>query len=119
MSISIGYFFQSHQNLSAVASDLHLWLGCDLQPCDGGSGDLYCRFLGMELSLWEHDFLDEGELVFSQYRYYLSIKTPLPDVDFRPLQLTVMLSIVYALYRRLNLTGMLVFELQDVLSSQG
>jgi hypothetical protein len=120
MSISIGYFFGSSESLSEVASNLHLWLGCDLRPYEGNLEDLYSRFLGMELSLHKNDFLDDdfldNEPNFSQYDYCLSIRTPLPDLDFRPLQLTTMLSIVYALYRRLQITGMLVFDLQKLLA---
>jgi hypothetical protein len=120
MSISIGYFFGSSENLSEVASNLHLWLGCDLRPYEGNLEDLYSRFLGMELSLHKNDLLDDdflgNEPKFSQYDYCLSIRTPLPDLDFRPLQLTTMLSIVYALHRRLQITGMLVFDLQNLLA---
>lgn len=120
MSISIGYFFDSSESLSGVASNLHLWLGCDLSPYEGNPEDLYSRFLGMELSLHKNDLLDDdfvdNEPNFSKYDYCLSIRTPLPDLDFRPLQLTTMLSIVYALHRRLQITGMLVFDFQKLLA---
>jgi hypothetical protein len=120
MSISIEYFFSSSESLPEVSSNLHLWLGCDLRPYEGNPEDLYTRFLGMELSLYKNDYLDDdflgNESDLSQYEYCLSTRTPLPDLDFRPFQLTTMLSIVYALYRRLQITGMLVFDLQKILA---
>lgn len=116
MSITIEYFFESPKNLSEIASDLHLWLGCDLKSYDNEPKDLYCRLLGMEFTFSTHDLDDDRDLVFSRYPYYVSIRTPALETDFRPLQLTTMLSVVYALYRRLKIVGMLVFDLQILLA---
>jgi hypothetical protein len=111
MSITVDYYFNWPGILSELAAQFRTWVGCDLQPCEGDSENLYCRFLGMEFSLYEHDLENDGELNFEDYRFKAGIRTPIPDRDFRPLQLITMPSLVYALYRRLAISdGILVFD---------
>src|SRR5690349_928008 len=116
MSVNIGYFFNRDAGLTDVARELHAWLGCDLQSYANDPNDLYCRFLGMELSLRAHNLISDGELDFEKYHYELDLRTPAPDADLRPLQLMTMTSLVYAGYRRLKITGMLVFDVQTLLA---
>lgn len=68
MSITIGYFFNWPGNLSELAAQFRAWVGSDLQPYEGDPEELYCRFLGMEFSLSEHDLENDQELNFEDYR---------------------------------------------------
>ena len=116
MSTSVDYFFNHPKPLGDLAGELRRWLGCSLYPYEGREDDLYCRLLGMEFSLSEHELGSHGELEFAEYRYEIGIRTPLPDADFRPHQIITMASVVYAMYRRLKVTGMLVFDVQHLLA---
>jgi hypothetical protein len=111
MSITVDYFFNWPGTLSELAAQFRRWVGSDLEPYEGDAENLYCRFLGMEFSLYEHDLENDLELYFEDYRFEAGIRTPVPDGDFRPLQLITMASLVYALYRRLGISdGILVFD---------
>lgn len=117
MSINIAYFFNWPGTLGELAAQFHLWMGSDLQPYEGDPENLYCRFLGMEFSLNEHDLENDSELNFEDYRYEVGIRTPIPDTDFRTLQVITMASLVYALYRRLGISdGILVHEVALLLA---
>jgi hypothetical protein len=48
--------------------------------------------------------------------YHLNIRTPMPDADLRRIQVPTMVLIAYALYYRLSLKGMLVYEMQHLLA---
>jgi hypothetical protein len=116
MSTTIDYFFNHPKPLAEVAAEFRLWIGCDLRPYHGDSDDLYCRLLGMEFSLGTHPLISDGELDFKNYRLRASIRTPLPDADFRPHQIITMVLLVYAMHRRMRITGMLVFDGQKLLA---
>jgi hypothetical protein len=65
----------------------------------------------MEFSLYEHDFESEPGLSFEDYRYEAVIRTPVPDNDFRTLQVITVASLAYALFRRLGVCeGILVHD---------
>lgn len=102
MSTTIDYYFNWSGALGDLEEQFRLRVGTDLQPYEGNPEDMYCRFLGMEFSLNEHALKDDRELNFDDYRYKVGIRTPMPDGDFRPLQLITMASLVYVLYRRLG-----------------
>jgi hypothetical protein len=111
MSITVGYFFNWPGTLSELEAQFRRWVGSDLQPYEGDPEDLYCRLLGMEFSLYEHDFESEPGLNFEDYRYEAVIRTPAPDNDFRTLQVITMASLAYALFRRLGVgEGILVHD---------
>jgi hypothetical protein len=117
MSITVDYYFNWPGTLSELAAQFHLWIGSDLQPYEGDPENLYCRFLGMEFSLYEHDLENDRELNFEDYRFEAGIRTPIPDNDFRQLQVITMASLVYALYRRLGISeGILVHETELLLA---
>ena len=116
MSIEIDYFFNFPKSLDELAADLRLWVGCELRPYEGDPDDLYCRLLGMEFSLGTHRLERDGELDYGNYRYRIGIRTPIPDADFRPHQLLTMATLVYAMHRRLGVTGMLVFDIGRLLA---
>jgi hypothetical protein len=67
MSITVDYFFNHQDELSSVARKISEWLGCYLAPYDARHDDLFCRFLGMELTLSKHTFENDGELDFENY----------------------------------------------------
>ncbi|HXG63604.1 MAG TPA: hypothetical protein VNO70_00765 [Blastocatellia bacterium] len=116
MSITIDYFFNDDRSLPELAEEINDWLGCQLSPYQNDPNDFFCRLFGMEFALSEHRLENDGELDFQNYRYELGIRTPLPDADFRPFQLPVMALVAYALYSRLRITGILVFDVQLLLA---
>ena len=117
MSVTIDYFFNNHKKLSELGEDLSKNIGVNLQPYkQGDTEDLFCRFLGMEFSLGKHSLENDRECNFEDYTYHLSFRLPTPDAQFQPIALTTMLIVAYALYERLEITGMLVFDLQRLLS---
>jgi hypothetical protein len=116
MSITVEYFFNSTLKLQELAVTLRTWMGCSLEPYEGNPDDLYCRLLGMELSLGRHELINDGELNFKDFAYRLDIRTPWPDADFRPLQVIVMTGLAYAMHRRMQIAGMLVFDCQRLLA---
>lgn len=115
MSISVDYFFNHEDELPALARKINGWVGCFLSH-EGMPNNLFCRFLGMELSLSKHSYENDGELNFEDYTYCLSIRTPMPDADLRRIQIPAMVLIAYALYYRMNLKGMLVYNMQHLLA---
>jgi hypothetical protein len=116
MSISVDHFFNHEDELQALARKVNGWIGCFLSPYEGNPEDLFWRFLGMELSLSKHSFENDGELNFEDYVYCLSIRTPMPDADLRRIQIPAMVLIAYALYYRMNLKGILVYDMQHLLA---
>jgi hypothetical protein len=116
MSIHVDYFFNHEDDLAAVARKANTWIGCSLAPYEGRANDLFCRFLGMELSLSTHTFENDRDLDFENYTYCLSSRTPIPDWDLRITQVPAMAFIAYALYFRMNLKGMLVYDVQHLLA---
>jgi hypothetical protein len=116
MSICIDYFFNHEDDLSGIARKINLWAGCFLAPYEGTRHDLFCRFLGMELSLSNDQFENDQDLNFEDYRYHLGIRTPIPDADLRMAQVPAMMLLAYALFYRVSLKGMLVYDMQHVLA---
>lgn len=116
MSITIDYYFNHSEDLPELAKNLNAWLGCNLSPYDGDSEDLFCRFLAMEFTLCKHDLGNDGELDFDSYIYQLGFRTPVPDGDLRIIQLPSIALSAYSLYRRMNITGMLVYNVQILLA---
>lgn len=120
MSITVGYFFNWPGTLGELAAQFRIWVGSDLQPYEGDAENLYCRFLGMEFSLYEHDLENDRELNFEDYGFEAGIRTPIPDNDFRDHQVITMASLVYTLYRRLGISeGILVHDTDLLLARYG
>ena len=115
MSITVDYFFNHEDELPTLARKINSWVGCFLSH-EGTPNNLFCRFLGMELSLSTHTFENDGELNFEDYAYCLSLRTPMPDADLRRIQNPAMILIAYALYYRMSLKGMLVYDMQHLLA---
>lgn len=116
MSITVNYFFNYAKPLAELVEELRTGIGCDLRPNEGDPDNLRCRLLGMEFSLGTHRLSRDGDLDFESFRYKADIRTPLPDADFRPHQITTMTSLAHAMYRRLRVTGLLVFDVQRLLA---
>ena len=116
MSITIDYYFNHPGDFDSVAEDLKLWLGCNLAPYEGNPADLYSRFLGMEISFGEHTLETDRDLNFEDYRYFIGIRTPLPDAELRPVQILAMATIPYVLYKHLRITGLLVYDVEIALA---
>ena len=111
MSATINYFFNYNGSLLELASATNTWLGCNLAPYEGNQELFFSRFLSMEFSLSSADHLEnDGELDFENFQYELGFRTPVPDATARPIQLPAILVVVYALHRSLDITGLLVYE---------
>ncbi len=117
MSESISYFFNHEGSLAEVTSIVNTQLGCSLSPYEGDETDMFAWFLAVELSLCaDHGLENDREMNFENYRYQLRIRTALPNALARPIQFPTMVAIIYALYLRLRITGMLVDNVDRVLA---
>jgi hypothetical protein len=116
MSICINYYFNHPHDLSALTQEINGWLGCSMTPYEGNPEDLFCRFFGMELSLSQHTLENDRELNFDDFTYQLGLRTPVPDADLRSMQLPAVALMAYALYRRMGIVGMLVYDVQILLA---
>lgn len=117
MSYKIGYFFNYPQDLAQTAKDINECLGCSLSPYLGDTNDWFDIFLSMEFSFSEVEgFENEGELDFENFRYEINFRTAVGAASARPIQLPAIAAVVYALYRRLSITGILVFDLQILIA---
>lgn len=112
MSITIDYFFNHSDDLPVLAKNINAWLGCSLVPYEGDPEDLFCRFLAVEFTLSKHDFENDGECNFEDYKYELGFRVPVPDGGLRIMQLPAIALVTYTLYRRMNIVGMLVYDVQ-------
>ena len=117
MSQTFDYFLSYDGSLAELADMVRAEVGVHLSPCGDTSDDLCGRLLGMDFFLGTHNFVEDQGIPFEAYRYYLGLKTFLPDGDLRPLQVAVMVAMPYLLFRRHGLTGMLVFDLQRLIAS--
>jgi len=76
MSVCVDYFFNYQSELLILGQELNAWLGSSLAAQDADPERLFCRFLGMELSLSEHPFESDRELNFEDFRYRVGISCP-------------------------------------------
>lgn len=116
MSICVDYFFNHPSELSSLADRINGWIGCSLSPYEENSEDLFTRFLGMELTLSRHTLENDRELNFEDFTYQIGIRSPVPDGDLRSMQVPAMAFIAYALFRRMGIAGMLVYDGQSLLA---
>ena len=117
MSVSVEYFFNYPKDLAELAQDVNACLGCTLAPYEGQAESLFNRFLSLEFSLCPAvGFVNDRELEFEQYAYYLDFHVAAGELDAMTIQIPAMLAVVYALYRSLGITGMLVYDTQRLLA---
>jgi hypothetical protein len=116
MSICVDYFFNHEDELTALSRKIGGWLGCFLTPYDGNAQDLFSRFLGMELDLGKHSLDNDREINFEDYTYRVGIRTPVSDDDLRVMQIPAMVLVARTLFYRMNIKGMLVYDVQHVLA---
>jgi hypothetical protein len=116
MSVCVDYFFNHGYELSAVAKEINGWIGCSLSPFEGNREDLFSRFLGMELTLSKHSLENDRDLNFQDFTYRLGVRSPIPEADLRPMQIPAMAFIAYALFRRMGIVGLLVYDVQSLLA---
>jgi hypothetical protein len=109
MSITVDYFFNDAGTLSETCQLVNQSIGSSLLPSEGEATDLYCRFLGMELSLAETEFENDGDLNFEDFRFHLSFRTSVgAGASSR--------YAAYALRCAKGIGGMLVFDGQLLLA---
>lgn len=116
MSVSIDYFFNYSDDLTELVKNINTWLGCSLVPYGDNSDDLFCRYLGMEFSLSKHNLENDRELDFENYKYEIGFRVAAPDADLRVLQLPAIVLIIYTLFSRIKITGMLVYDVQNLIA---
>jgi hypothetical protein len=117
MSYKIGYLFNYPQDLAQTAKDINECLGCSLAPYLGDTDHWFDRFLSMEFSFGKIEgFENEGELDFENFRYEINFRTAVGAARARPIQLPAIATVVYALYRWLGITGILVFDMQILIA---
>jgi hypothetical protein len=116
MSITIDYFFNHSDDLPELTQNINAWLGCSLAPYEGDAEDLFCRFFGMEFTLSKNDLENDDDCIFEDYAYEIGFRVPAPDGDLRISQLPAMALVAYTLYRRMKITGMLVYDVQTLLA---
>lgn len=116
MSCTINYFFNYPQDLAQTAEDINECLGCSLAPYLGNTDDWFDIFLSMEFSFGEHRLGNNGELDYENFRYGIDFRTSAGASAARPIQLPAIAAVVYALYRELGITGILVFDVQILIA---
>jgi hypothetical protein len=116
MSICVDYFFNHPSELPALAQEINNWVGSSLLPYQGDPEDFFGRCLAMELDLSKHSLENDGELDFQDFKYQLGIRSPLPEADLRTMQIPALVLIAYALFRRMGIAGMLVYDVQILLA---
>lgn len=116
MSVTIDYFFNYSDDLSEFVKNINACLGCSLARYGDDSEDLFCRFFGMEFSLWKHELENDRELDFENYKYEIGFRVAAPDADLRVLQLPAIILIIYTLFYRMKITGMLVYDVQKLIA---
>ena len=112
MSSTVDFFFNHSESLPELAKSINAWLGCVLSPYEGDSEDLYCRFLGMEFSLSGHDLENDGECRFKDYQFQLGFRIPAPDGDLSELPIPNIAMVIYVLFSRMKISGILVCDVQ-------
>jgi hypothetical protein len=117
MSLSIDYFFNYSKNSEELIEDLHDVVGIDLVPSVVTSSFYDGKLLGMPLVLGSHDLTNAGDIDFETYSYCLRLTTTAREASFRPHQVSTMAFLGYVLYKKLNITGILVFNREKLLSS--
>jgi hypothetical protein len=117
VSITVGYYFNAAHSLSDLGDLLGRVLGVRFAPYEGDPSDLFCRLFSLEASLSIHSLDDDRDLEFTAFRYVLDTRTPVPDADFRDLQLGIMATLPALLHRRAGIVdGMLVYDVQRLLA---
>ncbi len=118
MSITVEYFFNHDLELNQLTDVLNSTIGFSFAPYDGDQNDMYCRFMGMELTVcMDHGLENDRDCNFEDYAYQLSTRTPIPDGDLRRLQVESMAMLAFVLFCRLDVgSGLLTFDAQQVLA---
>lgn len=116
MSINVSYYFNSDKSLNELSNEINGWIGCNLSPYEGNEEDLFCVFLGMELSFGIHNLKNDLELNFEDYKYEIDIRTSGGNSSLRYIQVSAAAFIAKVLYRKMKITGMLVYDVQKLLA---
>lgn len=116
MSITVDYFFNHNESLQELANSINACLGSQLAPYENDAEDFFCRFCSTEMSLGEHSLENDRDCDFENYRYQLGFRTSASNAILRPIQVSVMSCVIYALYVRRNITGLLVYNIQRTLA---
>lgn len=117
MSVTVEFAFNAEGDLQQIREMVNDAVGVRLQPYDNDENDLFCRFLGLELSLGLCDLVDDRDLDFSRFRFLLSTRTPVPDSDLRDYQIEATAIAANAILLRGSAdAGMLTYEVQRLLA---
>jgi hypothetical protein len=122
MSITVDFAFNASGPLAAVQRTANSAIGVTLQPYEGDTDDLFCRFLGLELSLHTTAGLEDDRdldfnLDFTRYGYLLSTRTAAPSTALRLYQVeaTALAALSLLLVGGVR-DGLLAYDLQTLLA---
>jgi len=114
MSISIDYFFNCEKNFEQLCEEMTIHLDFKFQSSQEFENHVYHRFLGMGFDFYIHDFENDRELKFEDYKYFLGV-TIRSDVSY--LHLSITAAVVNALYCQMKISkGMLVKNAETLLA---
>lgn len=116
MSITIDFFFNYPNNPTETAKSINDLLGCSLMPDEDDQEVFFCSFLAMEFLFSEHSLENDRDCVFEDFRYQLGFRTFVPDNDLQIMQLPAITLIIYTLFSRMGITGMLIYDVQLLLA---
>jgi len=113
MSTTVNYLINGNDPLCELGKRISNRLGCNLVVSPDDPKYMSCWFLSMQLSLSTHDYANDGECDFENYRYDLGLRIPAASEDLRIVQVETAALLAYLLYRREFIeAGMLVYNLQ-------
>lgn len=74
-------------------------------------------FFGMEFDFYTHDFVNDCEINFEDYKYTLGLTTYWGIADLRDMQVSILASIAHLFYRRMQISeGIIVYDMQRLLA---
>src|SRR4051812_28627767 len=117
MSVTVQFAFNAPGSLAALQATVGGAIGVPLRPYEGDAEDLFCKFLGLELSLWANHLEDDRELDFSRYGFVLSTRTAAPNAARRLYQVeaTALVALSLLLAGVVG-EGLLSYEVQILLA---
>ena len=116
MSITFEYSFNAPLELPELAAAVNRALGSSFVKADAVYA---CDFLGMPTLLERHDYQNDRNLNFTDYRYQLSNKS-WAESPLRGIQLEALVLIAFVLHETLAISdAMLSYEMQRVLARYG
>ena len=117
MSIDIDYLFNSETKFEQLVKEINEVFGTNLKLSETDEENSSGSFFGMPFSFHTHNFENDGEINFQDYRYEIGVKTYWGSADLRSIQVSIVSFIANVLYRRMKISdGILVYDTQRLLA---